>query len=221
VTIGKRWFRIRESKIIIECTGNPPAAVEHCPGSLQSWEARYQRDGGGRRVLRPAARSQGSPGWGHLQSCLWRSTGSCLRTGGTGRTPPAFRLSPLVVGTNGCRTIENPRPTRSGPLGLDGQNRPKVGGLNPKMFNAFLDGSKPAIESAAIANATGLEAPDAGLSFPPGSVDDIPDLMRPKTEGGVLDRKGLVEVISCLRPDGSQIPYDIRKGGLGLHRGGH
>ena len=30
----------------------------------------------------------------------------------------------------------------------------KLGGMNPKMFNAFLDGSKPAIESAAIANAT-------------------------------------------------------------------
>ena len=53
------------------------------------------------------------------------------------------------------------------------------GRLNPKMFNAFLDGSKPAIESAAIANATGLEAPENGLAFPPGGIDDIPTLMRP------------------------------------------
>ena len=30
------------------------------------------------------------------------------------------------------------------------------GGLNPKMFNSFLDGSKPSIESTAVANATGL-----------------------------------------------------------------
>jgi predicted homoserine dehydrogenase-like protein len=32
----------------------------------------------------------------------------------------------------------------------------KIGGLNPKMFNSFLDGSKPAIESTAVCNATGL-----------------------------------------------------------------
>jgi predicted homoserine dehydrogenase-like protein len=75
-----------------------------------------------------------------------------------------------------------------------------------------LDGSKPAIESAAIANATGLEAPEKGLAFPPGSIDDIPNLMRPRDEGGVLERKGLVEVVSCLREDGSAIPYDIRNG---------
>jgi predicted homoserine dehydrogenase-like protein len=84
--------------------------------------------------------------------------------------------------------------------------------MNPKMFNAFLDGSKPAIESAAIANATGLEAPSQGLAFPPGSVDDIPSLMRPRSEGGVLEAKGQVEVVSCLTADGAQIPNDIRKG---------
>ena len=34
----------------------------------------------------------------------------------------------------------------------------RIGGLNPKMFNSFLDGSKPAIESTAVCNATGLAA---------------------------------------------------------------
>ncbi|MBL6597869.1 MAG: Gfo/Idh/MocA family oxidoreductase [Alphaproteobacteria bacterium] len=86
------------------------------------------------------------------------------------------------------------------------------GRLNPKMFNAFLDGSKPAIESAAIANCCGLDAPAGGLLFPPGSIDDVPTLARPRSEGGVLDHKGMVEVISCLREDGTQIPHDIRKG---------
>lgn len=73
------------------------------------------------------------------------------------------------------------------------------GRLNPKMFNAFLDGSKPAIESAAIANCCGLDAPAGGLLFPPGSIDDVPTLARPRSEGGVLDHKGMVEVISCQR----------------------
>ena len=40
----------------------------------------------------------------------------------------------------------------------------RVGGLNAKMFNSFLDGSKPSIESAAVCNATGLVAPPGGLT---------------------------------------------------------
>ena len=88
----------------------------------------------------------------------------------------------------------------------------KVGGLNPKMFNSFLDGSKPAIESTAVCNATGLTPAPYGLLFPPASVDDIPNAMRPKSEGGHLHHKGQVEVISSLETDGRVIPYDIRFG---------
>jgi len=86
------------------------------------------------------------------------------------------------------------------------------GGLNPKMFNSFLDGSKPSIESTAVANATGLAVPSTGLLYPPASVADIPFVTRPRSEGGVLEKKGMVEVISCLEPDGRTIPYDIRMG---------
>ncbi len=86
------------------------------------------------------------------------------------------------------------------------------GGLNPKMFNSFLDGSKPAIESTAVANATGLDVPSTGLLYPPASIADIPFVTRPKSEGGVLEKKGMVEVISSLEPDGRTIPYDIRMG---------
>ena len=86
------------------------------------------------------------------------------------------------------------------------------GGLNPKMFNSFLDGSKPSIESTAVSNATGLAVPSNGLLYPPASVEDIPYVTRPKSEGGVLEKKGMVEVISSLEPDGRRIPYDIRMG---------
>ena len=88
----------------------------------------------------------------------------------------------------------------------------KRGRLNPKMFNSFLDGSKPAIESAAIANATGLSVPAGGLAFPAGDVEAIPELMRPRDEGGALEGRGMVEVISSLREDGSHVGYDIRQG---------
>ncbi len=88
----------------------------------------------------------------------------------------------------------------------------KIGGLNPKMFNSFLDGSKPAIESTAVCNATGLTPAPYGLMFPPASVDDIPNVMRPIAEGGHLHHRGQVEVISSLETDGRVIPYDIRFG---------
>jgi predicted homoserine dehydrogenase-like protein len=86
------------------------------------------------------------------------------------------------------------------------------GGLNPKMFNSFLDGSKPSIESTAVANATGLEVPSNGLLYPPASIEDIPFVTRPISEGGMLEKKGMVEVISSLEADGRAIPYEIRMG---------
>ena len=70
------------------------------------------------------------------------------------------------------------------------------GRMNPKMFNSFLDGTKPAIESAAIANACGLDVPSNGLTYPLGSIDDIPSLMRPHNAGGALEKSGMVEVIN-------------------------
>ena len=88
----------------------------------------------------------------------------------------------------------------------------RAGGLNPKMFNSFLDGSKPAIESTAVCNATGLTPAPEGLLYPAAPVDEIPAIMRPRSEGGLLHHKGQVEVISSLRPDGTPIAYDIRMG---------
>jgi predicted homoserine dehydrogenase-like protein len=85
-------------------------------------------------------------------------------------------------------------------------------GMNPQMFNSFLDGTKSAIEMAAIANATGLDVPTGGLSFPPCGVDDLPHVMRPRTRGGVLEKAGVVEVVSSLERDGRPVFRDLRWG---------
>ncbi|MHA1153801.1 MAG: NAD(P)H-dependent oxidoreductase [Alphaproteobacteria bacterium] len=85
-------------------------------------------------------------------------------------------------------------------------------GMNPQMFNSFLDGTKSAIEMAAVANATGLTAPPDGLAFPPCSVDELASVLRPRADGGVLHHKGQVEVISCENRDGSPVPRDLRWG---------
>jgi predicted homoserine dehydrogenase-like protein len=88
----------------------------------------------------------------------------------------------------------------------------EAAGMNPQMFNSFLDGTKSAIEMAAIANACDLAAPADGLGFPPCGVDDLPHVLRPRAEGGVLDQAGMVEVVSSLERDGRPAPRDLRWG---------
>jgi predicted homoserine dehydrogenase-like protein len=90
--------------------------------------------------------------------------------------------------------------------------RAAAGGMNPQMFNSFLDGTKSGIEMAAIANATGLAAPGGGLGFPPCGVDALPSVLKPRQEGGVLDGPGMVEVVSSLNRDGSPVERDLRWG---------
>ena len=86
------------------------------------------------------------------------------------------------------------------------------GDFNPKMFNSFLDGTKSAIEMAAVANATGLVPQDEGLQFAPCGVDDLPAVFRPASAGGVLTRSPTVEIASSLNRDGSEVARDLRWG---------
>ncbi|MFC7327407.1 NAD(P)H-dependent oxidoreductase [Marinactinospora rubrisoli] len=87
-----------------------------------------------------------------------------------------------------------------------------TGDFNPKMFNSFLDGTKSAIEMAAVANGTGLAPQDEGLLFPPCGVDDLPTVYRPREVGGRLTRKGTVEIASSLNRDGTEVERDLRWG---------
>ncbi|GAA4426477.1 Gfo/Idh/MocA family oxidoreductase [Georgenia halophila] len=87
-----------------------------------------------------------------------------------------------------------------------------TGDFNAKMFNSFLDGTKSAIEMAAVANGTGLEPQEEGLFFPPAGIDDLPGVFREKERGGVLTRRGTVEIASSMRRDGTEIDNHLRWG---------
>ena len=87
-----------------------------------------------------------------------------------------------------------------------------AGGMNPKMFNSFLDGTKSGIEMAAVANATGLTPAPGGLAFPPCGVQDLAQVLRPAADGGQLHHKGQVEVISSEERDGRHVMGDLRWG---------
>jgi predicted homoserine dehydrogenase-like protein len=59
---------------------------------------------------------------------------------------------------------------------------------------------------ASIANATVLDEPADGLAFPPCGVDDLAFVLSPRADGGMLERAGMVEVVSSVERDGRLAP---------------
>jgi len=92
------------------------------------------------------------------------------------------------------------------------EKRAKASGMNAKMFNSFLDGTKSSIEMAVVANGTGLTPAPTGLAFPACAVGDLASTLIPITDGGVLHHSGQVEVISCRHLDGVDVENDLRWG---------
>ena len=197
--------------VVVECTGHPIAAVDHCLEAFAHGKhvvnVTVEADAFCGPLLARRAAQAGvvySLAYGD-QPAMICDLVDWARTCGF----------PVVAAGRGHKWLPhfcNSTPeTVWGYYGLTPEQAAR-GGLNPKMFNSFLDGSKPAIESTAVSNATGLQVPSNGLLYPPASVEDIPYVTRPISEGGVLEHKGMVEVISSLEADGRKIPYDIRMG---------
>ena len=197
--------------VVVECTGDPVAAVEHCLAAYAAGRhvvnVTVEADALCGAALAAEAARAGvihSYAYGDQPALVcdlvdWaRACGfPVVAAGRSHKWVPHYRAStPATVWDHWGLTAE----------------QAERGRLNPKMFNAFLDGSKPAIESAAIANACGLDAPSGGLAYPPGGADDLPTLMRPRAEGGVLERKGMVEVTSAIDREGEPVPGGIRNG---------
>ncbi len=212
--VGDDWqalVRHPAIDVVVECTGHPIAAVDHCLAAFASAKhvvnVTVEADAFCGPLLARRAQEAGviySLAFGD-QPALICDLVDWARTCGF----------PVVAAGRGHKWLphfcESTPETVWGHYGLTPAQAAR-GGLNPKMFNSFLDGSKPSIESTAVANATGLAVPSDGLLYPPGSIDEIPNLTRPRSEGGVLEKKGMVEVISSLRADGTPIDYDIRMG---------
>ena len=65
--------------------------------------------------------------------------------------------------------------------------------MNPRMLVEFVDGSKTMVEMVALANATGLVPDIPGMHGPDAPLATLHDVFRPREEGGVLLRKGVVD----------------------------
>jgi len=65
--------------------------------------------------------------------------------------------------------------------------------MNPRMLVEFVDGSKTAVEMAAIANATGLTIDVPGMHGPKASREELPSVLIPREDGGILNKVGVVD----------------------------
>jgi len=198
-------------EVIAECTGDPIAATSHALAAFRHGKhvvmVTVEADAFVGPLLALKAKEAGviySLGYGDQPALIcdlvdWaRTCGFGVVAAGRGHKwlPHYYKTTPDTVWND---------------WGLSEADA-KAGGLNPRMFTCFLDGSKPAIETTAVANTTGLEAPSNGLAFAPCAIEDLPHIMRPKSEGGLLERKGLVECVSSIERDGRPIPHHIRWG---------
>lgn len=65
--------------------------------------------------------------------------------------------------------------------------------MNPRMLVEFVDGSKTAVEMTCIANACGFVPDVPGMHGPDAPLDELAEVFRPKAEGGLLSRVGVVD----------------------------
>lgn len=72
--------------------------------------------------------------------------------------------------------------------------------MNPNMLCEFEDGSKTAVEMAAVSNATGLVPDVRGMHGAKSSVNTLKEVFCPKTHGGVLNSSGVVDFAIGVHP---------------------
>ncbi len=211
VASGREAIGDERVEVVIEATGNPIAGIAH---ALDAFEARkhivmvnVEADTLAGAYLAKKAREAGvvySMAYGDQPALIaemvdWaRAAGFTVAAAGKGtKYLPAYHtVTPDGVWDHYGLTAAEAR----------------AAGMNSQMFNSFLDGTKSAIEMAAVANACELDVPHDGLDFPSCGADELAAVLRPRHLGGVLEGDGMVEVVSSLKRDGSPVPRDLRWG---------
>ena len=195
--------------VVIEATGDAPAGVEHALMAIEQ----------GRHVVMVNVEADALVG--PLLARRARAAG-VVYTLAYGDQPALIcelvewaRLSGFEVVCAGKGTKHLPAFHEVTPASVwehYGLSPEQTAGLNAKMFCSFLDGTKSAVEMAAVANATGLVPQAQGLAFPACGTGDLAAQLRPAGDGGVLDRSGTLEVVSSLHADGTPVAGDLRWG---------
>jgi len=208
---GKDLIARDDVDVVLEVTGSPPAGIAHARAAFANGKhivmVNVEADVLAGPLLAQEARSAGvvySMGYGDQPALVceivdWaRAAGFEVVAAGKGtKYLPNFHAStPDTAWDHYGQTPEGA----------------KKAGMNPQMFNSFIDGTKSGIEMTAIANATGLAPSPDGLMFPDVPTEELQNKLIPIQDGGLLHHKGQVEVISSVYRDGSEIPNNLRWG---------
>jgi predicted homoserine dehydrogenase-like protein len=198
-------------EVVIEATGRPDAGIAHAIRAIDAGKhivmVNVEADALAGWLLAERARAKGvvySMAYGD-QLALVAELVDWARSAG-------FTVAAAGKGTKYLPLYHSVTPDDVWPhYGLTAETA-KAAGMNAQMFNSFLDGTKSAIEMAAIANACALDVPQDGLAFPPCGVDDLASVLRPRAIGGQIAHDGMVEVVSSLERDGRPVFRDLRWG---------
>ena len=208
---GAALARRSEVDVVIEATGNPAAGIRHARAAIKAGKhvvmVNVEADVLAGPLLAAEAEAAGvvySLAYGDQPALVAEMVDWARATG--------FKVVCAGKGTKYLPIYHGVTPDDVwGHYGLTSEEAKRVG-MNPQMFNSFLDGTKSAIEMAAIANSCDLAAPSDGLHFPPCGIDDLAHVLRPRKHGGMLEGSGMVEVVSSLERDGRPVPRDLRWG---------
>ena len=200
-----------EIEIVIDATGDPAAGIAHALASFSCGKhvvmVNVEADALAGPLLARRAHAAGvvySLAYGDQPALICEMVDWCRAAG--------FAVVAAGKGTKYLPEYHASTPDTVWPYYGFPPERVAGGDFNARMFNSFLDGTKSAIEMAAVANATGLTPAPGGLAFPPCGIDDLPRVLRPAEEGGQLHHAGQVEVISSLERDGRPVFRDLRWG---------
>ena len=189
--------------VLVEATGHPAAGLRHAALAIENGRhvvmVNVEADALAGPVLAARARAAGlvySMAYGD-QPALIAELVDWARTAG-------FEVVAAGKGTKYLPAYHASTPeTVWGHYGFSPE-QVASGDFNARMFNSFLDGTKSAIEMAAVANACGLKPPEDGLAFPPCGADELAEVLR--------GAGGRVEVVSSLERDGRPVARDLRWG---------
>ena len=197
--------------VVIEATGNPRAGIAHARAAIAAGKhvvmVNVEAD-----VLVGPALAREAEAAGIVCSMAYGDQPALVSEMVDWARAAGFHVTAAGKGTKYLPAYHNVTPDEVWThYGLTPKEAAKAG-MNPQMFNSFLDGTKSAIEMVAIANACGLTVPSDGLGFPPCGVDDLAHVLRPRALGGQLEGRGMVETVSSLERDGRPVFRDLRWG---------
>jgi predicted homoserine dehydrogenase-like protein len=197
--------------VVIEATGHPRAGISHARAAIAAGKHVVMVNVEADVLVGPALAKEAASA-GVVYSMAYGDQPALVSEMVDWARAAGFNVTAAGKGTKYLPAYHHVTPDDVwSHYGLTPEEAAKAG-MNPQMFNSFLDGTKSAIEMVAIANACGLTVPSQGLGFPPCGVDDLAHVLRPSALGGQLEGRGMVETISSLERDGRPVFRDLRWG---------